>query len=65
MIKTVIRSNENMVIVFDEEGEQMPAYQGRYDEVREKILKDAAPETRFFIFPHKGTELKVVLKEEW
>ena len=28
-------------MVFDEEGEQLPEYQGRYPEVKEKILTDA------------------------
>ena len=65
MIKTVIKSNDNMVIVFDEKGEQIPEYQGLYDEVKEKILKDALPETRFVVFPDYGTELKIVPREEW
>ena len=65
MIKTVIKSNDNMVIVFDEKGEQIPEYQGLYDEVKEKILKDALPETRFVVFPDDGTELKIVPREEW
>jgi hypothetical protein len=42
MIKTVIRVQNGMVMVFDERGEQMPEYQGRYDEVREMILANAA-----------------------
>jgi hypothetical protein len=41
LIKTVIRIKNDMVMVFDENGEQIPAYQGRYHEVREKILADA------------------------
>ena len=42
MIKTVIRSKNGMVMVFDEWGEQMPEYQGRYDDVREMIVANAA-----------------------
>ena len=30
-----------MVMVFDEKGEQLPDYQGSYDEVRDRILADA------------------------
>jgi len=41
MIKTVIRSRNNMVMVFDNKGEQIPEYQGYYEDVKEKILADA------------------------
>ena len=30
MMKTVIRLGNDMVIVFDDAGEQMPEYQGQY-----------------------------------
>ena len=41
MIKTVIRIRNNMVMVFDAEGEQVPDYQGQYEDVKERILRDA------------------------
>jgi hypothetical protein len=41
MIQKIIRLKNDMVMVFDEEGEQMPEYQGPYDEVRDRILADA------------------------
>ena len=41
MIKTVIRMRNNMVIVFDADGEPVPQYQGQYEDVREGILRDA------------------------
>ena len=41
VIKTVIRLSNDMVMVFDAEGEQVPGYQGQYDDVRETILRDA------------------------
>jgi hypothetical protein len=41
MIKTVIRTANNMVLVFDENGEEMPDFQGYYAEVKEKILQNA------------------------
>ena len=44
MIRTVIRLKNDMVMVFDEDGEQLPKYQGSYAEVRESILKDAPPD---------------------
>jgi hypothetical protein len=47
MIQTVIRLRNNMVMVFDEYGEQVPVYQGQYADVKEKILKDAPSGTEF------------------
>ena len=41
MIKTVIRIKNDMVMVFDEDGEQIPRYQGHYADVKDKILADA------------------------
>ena len=41
MIKKIIRLNNDMVMVFDEKGEQMPEYQGPYTDVRDRILEDA------------------------
>jgi hypothetical protein len=41
MIKKIIRLKDDMVMVFDEDGEQLPEYQGRYVEVKEKIMADA------------------------
>ncbi len=65
MIKTVIRAQNNMVMVFDEKGEQIPEYQGQYEEVKGKILKDAPPDTVFGCFPDDETELEIVPREEW
>ena len=36
-----------MVMVFAENGEQMSEYQGRYSEVKEKILHDASNDVLF------------------
>jgi len=47
MIKTVIRIRNNMVMVFDAEGEQVPDYQGQYEDVKERILRDAPSGTVF------------------
>jgi hypothetical protein len=43
MIKTVVRMKNDLVMVFDGRGEQMPAYQGKYGEVRDRIVQDAPP----------------------
>ena len=65
MIKTVIRCPNNMVMVFDEKGEQIPEYQGQYEEVKAIILK-AAPSTAIFghLFDSEP-ELREVPEEEW
>jgi hypothetical protein len=65
MIKTVIKSADGMVMAFDKTGEQIPEYQGQYQEVKALILRDAPPETRFGCFPNGGQELKIVSREEW
>ena len=54
MIKTVIRSQNNMVMVFDESGEQIAGYQGRYERVKENILKDAPVDA---LFAHGFTDI--------
>ena len=64
MIKTVIRFR-NLVMVFDEESEQIPEYQGTYEIVKESILRDAPPDA---IFAHGFNEEGKLLKlprEEW
>jgi hypothetical protein len=65
MIKVAIRFKNNMVLAFDEEKEQIPEYQGQYDEARESILRDAPPDA---VFAHGFTnsgELGKVPREEW
>ena len=47
MIKTVIRIKNDMVMVFDENGEELPEYQGNYDCVKDKIISDAQAESVF------------------
>ena len=41
MIKTAVRFGNNMVMVFDKMGEQIPEYQGQYEKVKENILGGA------------------------
>lgn len=65
MIKTVVRYSNNMVMVFDKKGEQIPEYQGHFQEVKEKILKDAPQNTKFGYFPDDENKLKIVRREEW
>jgi hypothetical protein len=65
VIKTVIRCANNMVMVFDEKGEQIPEYQGQYGEVKEGILKNAPPATVFGCSSDSKPELVEIPREEW
>jgi len=65
MIKTAIRCPNDIVMVFDERGRQVFEYQHQYDQVKEKILKDAPPDTLFGFFLDYDTELRIVPREEW
>jgi hypothetical protein len=65
MIKSVIRCPNDMVVVFDEDDEQIPEYQGRYEEVKERILKEAPPEAVFGHWFDYETDIKTVSREEW
>jgi hypothetical protein len=62
MIKSVIRADNGLVAVFDENDEQIQEYQGEYEEVREKILRDAPPDV---VFGRITTTIESVPREEW
>ena len=65
MIKMAIRFKNNMVMVFDKRGEQMPGYQGQYEMVKENILRVAMPDTVFALGFNNAGELREVLREDW
>ena len=65
MIKTVIRAANNMVIAFDEQGNQMSDYQGRYEEVKRKIITDTGTEVAFINWFGVSPEPDVVSKINW
>ncbi len=65
MIKTAIRFRSSMVMVFDKWGEQIPKYQGQYEDVKESILEDALPDTIFALGFTDAGELLKVPREEW
>ena len=65
MIRSVIKSPNNMVMVFDEDGEQIPEYQGQYEAVKERILKDAPPGAIFGRWLDYETDIQTVSREEW
>lgn len=65
MMKTVIRLKNDMVMVFDDRGEQMTAYQGQYDSVKAKIVQDAPVETVFLHWLGSDAIPETVSREEW
>jgi hypothetical protein len=65
VIRTVIRIKNNMVMVFDEEGEQMPEFQGYYEDVKERILVNAPGGSVFNHWFELSPEPEVVTKEAW
>ena len=65
MIKTVIRARNDMVMVFDADGEQIPRYQGRYEDVRERILRDVNEGTVFNHWFGYSLEPLAVSGREW
>ncbi len=64
-IRTVYRLSNDVVMVFDAQGEQIPEYQGQYREVREHILRDAPADAIFGYLLLPGAELRRVTREEW
>ncbi len=65
MIKTVIRCPDDLVMVFDDEGEQIPEYQGQYQKVKQSILQDAPLNAVFAHLSDFEPELRKVSREEW
>lgn len=63
MIKEVIKWQNGGVMVFNHVGQQIPIYQGKYEEVKEKILRDAPPQAKFFY--GDWPERVEVAREEW
>jgi hypothetical protein len=65
MIKSIIRCPDDMVLAFDEDDEQIPRYQGRYEEVRRLILENAPPEAVFGRWFDFENDITTVSREEW
>ena len=51
VIKSIIKTPNGMVLVFDGKGEQIPEYQGQYENVKPNILKE----------PHRVPNLATLL----
>ena len=65
MIKTAIRFQNDMVMVFDEEGEQITEYQGQYKDVKESILRDAPSDAIFANGFTDAGKLGEISQEKW
>jgi sRNA-binding protein len=65
MMKKVVRTNRNMVFVFDENGEEMPQYQGTYQDVRDRVMGDARVDTIFTHWYGTSAEPKDIAMESW
>ena len=65
MIRTVIRIDNDMVIVFDDNSEQMTEYQGWYEDVRGRVLSDASAGTVFNHWFGLSLEPEVAAEENW
>ena len=65
VIKTVIKSQSDMVIAFDAKGEQIPEYQGQYQDAKEPIMKDALPTAVFAHWFNHTDKPTTVAKEKW
>lgn len=64
MIKEAVLFDNEMVIVFDENGQQIPEYQGRHSQVVTKIIQDSTDKT-IFKFATWGQFAIEVSKERW
>ena len=65
VIKTVIKSQSDMVMVFDTEGEQIPDYKGAYEEVKENILRDAPSTAIFAHWLNHADEPRIISRGDW
>ena len=65
VINTVIKSQNGTVMAFDADGEQIPEYQGQYDDVKESILRDAPTDALFTHWFDDGVRPLVVSREDW
>ena len=65
MIRNVIRMKNDMVMVFDEQGEQIPEFQGRYEDVKDCIVVNAPEGTVYNHWFGHYLEPRAVSGETW
>lgn len=64
-MKTIIRTDSDMVLVFDELGEQVPEYQGLYSDVRDKVLGNVSESSEFYHWFGASRRPERVPAERW
>ena len=65
MIRTITRLKNDMVMVFDAEGEEVPEYQGQYEDVKGSILRDAPLDAVFTHWFGYDAEPETISREGW
>ena len=65
MIRTIIRLKNDMIMVFDADGEQVSKYQGQYKDVRDDVVRDASIDAVFVHWFGYALEPEIVGKEGW
>ena len=65
VISMIIRLKDDKVMAFDTEGEQIPEYQGQYEDVSGGILRDAPPDAVFNHWFINDDRPRLVAREEW
>lgn len=61
----VIKWDDGNVVAFDERGQRISGLNGRYEEVRERVLRDATAETKFFKGMARYGVTEPIQREEW
>jgi hypothetical protein len=65
VIRTIIRLKNDMVMVFDAEEEEVPEYQGQYEDVKGSILRDAPLDAVFTHWFNHNAEPEIIYREGW
>ena len=65
MINTVIRTNNDIVFVFNEHGMQIPEYQGEDKNVKSAIMATSQEKTKFIHWFGNSQKPKIVIKNNW
>lgn len=65
MLMRVIKWDDGSVVAFDEREQRIPELNGRYDEVHERVLRDAGPDTKFFKGLARYGVTEEITRAEW
>ena len=65
MLMRVIKWDDGNVVAFDERGQKIEPLNGKYEDVRDRVLRDATAETRFFKGLSRYGVTEPIKREEW